>query len=210
MIGFCPYLAHSYDLPLAHSYDLPPSRKCLTSNLNFCALSYDLLGSKKSTPGRTGAPARKLASGRSGVEFLPRTAQPAVPATLRAARPSLAGWHLARNATPVDGVGQAGRGRSGLSRPTRAASTVARAERSEGGEHPTSDRTHHSTSTPRSPAMAWHPASISERKTELPMLPLQSLNLETIASLAPAAPVTGATRRTPCGPCRRSSPGGAD
>ena len=33
------------------------------------ALSYDLLEGKKSTPGRTGAPARKLASGRAGVEF---------------------------------------------------------------------------------------------------------------------------------------------
>jgi hypothetical protein len=32
-------------------------------------LSYDLQEGKKSTPGRTGAPARKLASGRAGVEF---------------------------------------------------------------------------------------------------------------------------------------------
>ena len=106
--------------------------KHLKSLIKNFPLSYDLLGSKKSTPGRTGAPARKLASGRSGVDFLPRTAQPAVLPTLRTARPSLARSYFVPNAAGADGVGQAGRGRFGLSRPARVASPAARSERSEG------------------------------------------------------------------------------
>ena len=52
------------------SYDAtPPSNPLKLLARNF-ALSYDLLEGKKSTPVRTGALVRKLATGRAGVEFL--------------------------------------------------------------------------------------------------------------------------------------------
>lgn len=52
------------------SYDATPPPSRLNFKVNFFPLSYDLLEGKKSTPVRTGAPVRELATGRAGVEFL--------------------------------------------------------------------------------------------------------------------------------------------
>lgn len=52
------------------SYDATPPPSRLNFKVNFFPLSYDLLEGKKSTPVRTGALVRKLATGRAGVEFL--------------------------------------------------------------------------------------------------------------------------------------------
>ena len=56
--------------PCVTSYDAPPPHNPLKSLDRNFAPSNDLLEGKKSTPVRTGALVRKLATGRAGVEFL--------------------------------------------------------------------------------------------------------------------------------------------
>ena len=56
--------------PCVTSYDAPPPFNPLESLARKFVLSNDLLEGKKSTPVRTGALVRKLATGRAGVEFL--------------------------------------------------------------------------------------------------------------------------------------------
>ena len=56
--------------PCVTSYDAPPLFNPLKSLARNFAPSNDLQEGKKSTPVRTGALVRKLATGRAGVEFL--------------------------------------------------------------------------------------------------------------------------------------------
>ena len=89
-------MTHPYDM----SYDAPPPKLSKNIRYLFFRPLMIYLEGKKSTPVRTGAPVRELATGRAGVEFL-------LDAGGVVACPSDGATGAARR----DGVGQPGRGR---------------------------------------------------------------------------------------------------
>ena len=93
--------------------EAPPLGKSFGINAVKFSLSNDLREGKKSTPGRSGAPARELASEWAGVGFLLDTdgkAGRSPEFRSRASFGSVRDRSARRSARP-DGVGQAGRGR---------------------------------------------------------------------------------------------------